>query len=247
MRYEPSAQFVAASVPARIARGYGPDADELVQAHRGLVRKIAWHVHGRTQARSDIDDLIQIGLMALVEAARSYEDRGHNFSTYASVRIRGAMIDQLRRDMPFRRSSLVAARRIEAARDQLEQQWHRKPSNSEVAAALELEPAEFLALEQSAVLGATLSIDDDEAGIDLLANLVQPGADVAAEQNDLAAALAAALTELAPREQMVLQLYFHEELNLAEIGAVMDVTPARVCQIKANALAKLAEVMREQT
>jgi len=83
--------------PATYQKQARPAPETLVRAHMPLVRKIAWHVHVRVSSAIDIEDLVQIGMVALVEAANSYEDRGHAFSTYASMRIRGNMIDHLRR------------------------------------------------------------------------------------------------------------------------------------------------------
>src|ERR1044071_2826756 len=83
------------------------DPGQLVRAHMPLVRKIAWHVHGRVSSAIDIEDLVQIGMVALVEAANGYEDRGHAFATYASMRIRGPMIDHLRRNATICRSAMA--------------------------------------------------------------------------------------------------------------------------------------------
>src|SRR6201996_7154265 len=85
----------------------------LVSAHMPLVRKIAWHVHGRVSNAIDIEDLVQIGMVALVEAANGYEDRGHAFSTYAQMRIRGAMIDHLRRHATICRSGMAKRKAIQ--------------------------------------------------------------------------------------------------------------------------------------
>ena len=81
--------------------------DELVRAHMQLVRKIAWHVHGRVASAIDVEDLAQIGMVALVEAANSFEDRGHAFATYATLRIRGAMIDHLRKHATLCRAAMA--------------------------------------------------------------------------------------------------------------------------------------------
>src|SRR5215212_4128672 len=105
---------------ATYRRQPGPSPDALVRAHMPLVRKIAWHVHGRVSSAIDIEDLCQIGMVALVEAANSYEDRGHAFSTYASMRIRGNMIDHLRRQATICRSAMVKRRQLTKARTDFE-------------------------------------------------------------------------------------------------------------------------------
>src|SRR5687768_18425183 len=93
--------------------------EQLVQAHMQLVRKIAWHVHARVASAIEVEDLAQIGMIALVEAANAFEDRGHAFATYATVRIRGAMIDHLRKSASICRSAMVRRRELNAARDQI--------------------------------------------------------------------------------------------------------------------------------
>ncbi len=94
MKVEPAEQFARAARP----HGYGGSAEALVQEYAPLVRKIAWQVFSKVARSSELDDLIQVGLIALIEASRQYEERGFAFSTYATTRIRGAMIDQLRRE-----------------------------------------------------------------------------------------------------------------------------------------------------
>src|ERR1700761_4147881 len=106
----------------------------LVSAHMPLVRKIAWHVHGRVSNAIDIEDLVQIGMVALVEAANGYEDRGHAFSTYAGMRVRGAMIDHLRRHASQARSGMAKRKEIAKVRAEIESKLGR--------AATELERSE---------------------------------------------------------------------------------------------------------
>src|SRR3546814_1107857 len=102
------------------ARGYGESIEALVADHAPLVRKIAWQVFSRVARTSELDDLIQTGLIALIEASRHYEERGYAFATYASTRIRGAMIDQLRREAEVGRSAMIASKRIQTVRRDLE-------------------------------------------------------------------------------------------------------------------------------
>ena len=187
--------------------------EALARAHMPLVRKIAWHVHGRVSSAIEIEDLIQIGMAALVEAANCFEDRGHAFATYASVRIRGAMIDHLRRQATICRSAMTRRREFASVRQRLEGRFGREVSEAEMAAELDLDPADYR--------------DGGER------------ADDALEREDLQAALAASIKTLPEREAMVLQLYFVEEMNLEEIGQTLGIDAARVCQIKKAALDKV--------
>ena len=96
MRIEPAEQFIGATARSLRLHGYGDSAEALIEEYAPLVRKIAWQVFSRVSRTGELDDLIQTGLIALIEASRQYEERGFAFSTYATTRIRGAMIDQLR-------------------------------------------------------------------------------------------------------------------------------------------------------
>src|SRR6201996_4154733 len=115
----------------------------LVSAHMPLVRKIAWHVHGRVSNAIDIEDLVQIGMVALVEAANGYEDRGHAFSTYAGMRVRGAMIDHLRRHASQARSGMAKRKEIAKVRAEIESKLGRAATDAEMAEALGLDAAGY--------------------------------------------------------------------------------------------------------
>jgi len=247
MRIEPAEQFAAPTGRVPRARGYGESVEALVDEYAPLVRKIAWQVFSRVSRTSELDDLIQTGLIALIEASQNYEERGFAFATYATTRIRGAMIDQLRREADVGRSAMVAAKRIQAARAALEQQLRRAPAAAEIAAALDLSPEDYFALERNATHGRSTSLDEL---IDVGAFLLPDdgvGAGDQCEQEDLMGALRLCITRLSDREQMVLQLYFFEELNLHEIGLTLDVSAARICQIKREAMAKVDRMMRQMT
>ena len=223
---------------------YAPNpVDALVASGMPLVRKIAWHVHARVASAIDIEDLIQIGMIALVEAARSYEDRGHAFSTYASLRIRGTMIDHLRREARIARSAIQRRREVEKTRTRLEHQLLRAPSEAEMADAMGLTRVQY-----QDVLSAIQPLRDesiDDAYSDHLMVFADPSeqADEQLARGQLAEALHGAVDQLSTREQTILQLYFVEELNLDEIGQVLGIGAARVCQIKKAALTKMRGLM----
>jgi RNA polymerase sigma factor for flagellar operon FliA len=246
MKIERPDQFGAGARTAR-THGYGESAEALIEEYAPLVRKIAWQVHSRVSRTSDLEDMIQVGLIALIEASRTYEERGFAFATYATTRIRGAMIDQQRREADVGRSAMAAARQLQRTRAALEQGLRRAPSTAEMAAALELTPEEYFALEKSATHGRSTSLDEmvDEGAFLFADDRI--GAGEAMEQDDLLEALRQCIGQLGTREQMVLQLYFFEELNLQEIGMTLDVSAARVCQIKRDAMVKIDRMMRGMT
>lgn len=225
--------------PRRLAQ---TDPERLISSHLPLVRKIAWHVHARVSTAIDIEDLVQIGMVALIEAARQFEDRGHAaFATYATVRVRGAMIDQLRKGATLVRSAMRRKREWGAVRSTLEGELGRAATDAEMAERLGIGLdvyREGLAATQAVHTDSLDEVYTDhndwfaDAAPDALGQL---------ETRAMQAAIAAAVATLPEREAMVLQLYFVEELNLEEIGQTLGVGAARVCQIKKVALGKLRQ------
>ena len=228
---------IAVYAPARLAR---TDPERLVQSHLGLVRKIAWHVHARVSTAIEVEDLIQIGMVALIEAARGFEDRGHAaFATYATVRVRGSMIDQLRKSATLVRSAIRRRREFGAARASLEGLLGRPASDEEMAGRLELTVETYRTLAAATHAARYESIDDVYSDHSEWFADDAPDAFEVLARGDLKRAVAAAIGALPEREALVLQLYYVEEMNLEEIGQTLDVGSARVCQIKKSALEKL--------
>jgi RNA polymerase sigma factor FliA len=219
-------------------RGKSP-ADVLVRDHMPLVRRIAWHVHGRVSSAIDVEDLIQTGMVALIEAARSYEDRGHAFATYATMRVRGAMIDALRRGAAQGRAAMGKRRAISAARTKFEQTHGRTPVDTEMADALGVDLDTYQADAEAARGVRHESIDDLYSDHSMWFADVEDRADDVLERAQLQGIVADAIRTLPEREAMVLQLYFVEEMNLDEIGETLGVGAARICQIKKSGLDKI--------
>ncbi len=220
--------------PERLARQYMP-----------LVRKIAWHVHGRVSTAIEIEDLLQIGMVALVESANSFEDRGLGFAAYAQLRVRGAMIDHLRRQATICRSAMAKRKDLAKVRNRLEQKLGRLPTEAEMSADMGLEPAAYREIADSVEMVQHTSMDEVYSDQSMWFADVEDRADDIMERESLKQAVAACIGELPQREALVLQLYFVEELNLEEIGQTLDIGAARVCQIKKAALDKLREKLRE--
>jgi RNA polymerase sigma factor FliA len=217
----------------------------LIETHSALVRRIAWHVHSRMSSAIEVEDLIQIGLVALVEAAQNFEDRGLAFAPYAQTRIRGAMVDALRRDARMGRAGMANRRHLAGIRARLEQEYMRPPSDAEMADAAGLEPAAYHAMAASTQPVGQESIDDSYSDHDMWFAELADGADTALEKAQLREALIANLAKLSEREALIIQLYFAEELNLDEIGETLGVGAARVCQIKKAALDKMRAMMAD--
>jgi len=232
-----SAQLEVAALTYGRRPGVSPD--QLAQQYMPLVRKIAWHVHGRVSSAIEIEDLLQIGMVALVEAANSFEDRGFGFATYAQMRVRGAMIDHLRRHATLCRSAMARRKTIQDARRALEQRFGRPPADSEVAAHLGLDAAGWRELADGTDMAQHQSMDEVYSDQSMWFADATEGAEEVLERESLKRAVSACIKELPEREAMVLQLYFVEEMNLEEIGLTLDIGAARVCQIKKSALDKL--------
>jgi RNA polymerase sigma factor for flagellar operon FliA len=215
------------------------DPAALVRTHMPLVRKVAWHVHGRVANAIDVEDLVQIGMVALVEAANSYVDRGFAFSTYASMRIRGNMIDHLRRHATICRSAMASRRQIDGVRRRLETSLGRAPSEPELAEAMNMTPTAFRELIDTTASVRQESLDEVYSDQSMWFADIEERADQTLEREQLKQALAARIADLPEREAMVLQLYFVEEMNLEEIGLTLGIGGARVCQIKKAALDRL--------
>ncbi|MFZ2995888.1 FliA/WhiG family RNA polymerase sigma factor [Sphingobium sp.] len=220
--------------PERLARQYMP-----------LVRRIAWHVHGRMSSAIEVEDLLQIGMVALVEAANSFEDRGLGFAAYAQLRVRGAMIDHLRRQATLCRSAMARRKQLGGVRSTLEQRLGRLPTESEMSVEMGLEPSAYREMADSAEMVQHTSMEEVYSDQSMWFADVEDRADDIMERESLKAALAKCIGDLPEREGLVLQLYFVEELNLEEIGHTLDIGAARVCQIKKAALDKLRMMLRD--
>ncbi len=221
------------------------DLQALLNNHSALVRRIAWHVHSRMSSAIEVEDLIQIGFVALVDAAQNFEDRGIAFAPYAKTRLRGAMIDALRRGARMGRAGMANRRYLAAIRGRLEQKYMRSPSDAEMVAATGLKPAAYFSMTATTRALQQDSIDDNYSDHDMWFADLADGADTMLEKAELRAGLVANLGRLADREAMVLQLYFVEELNLNEIGETLGVGAARICQIKKAALDKMKAMMAD--
>ena len=225
--------------PATYAKQAKPTPEDLVRTHMPLVRRIAWHVHARVASAIDVEDLAQIGMVALVEAANSFEDRGHAFATYATLRIRGAMIDHLRRHATICRAAIVRRRELAQVRARLESRLGRGASEAEMAEEMGLAAADYREMVDDSQAVHQESIDEVYSDHSMWFADAEERADEAVDRERLQLAVAEAIRALPERDALVMQLYFVEEMNLEEIGQTLGVGAARVCQIKKAALDRM--------
>ena len=223
--------------------------DHLIEGYAPLVKRIAYQLMARLPASVDVDDLIQNGLMGLLDAINRFtDDQGAQFETYAVQRIRGAMLDGLRDNDWVPRSLRRDMRRIEEAMSTLEQVLGRAPNENELAEALEISLPEYQRMLGEA-RGHQLLYLEDFGGADeddfLERHLGVDEANPArlCEDASMRVALVGAIDELPEREKLVMALYYDEELNLREIGEVLGVTESRVCQLHSQAVSRLRVTM----
>ncbi|MGM0767150.1 MAG: RNA polymerase sigma factor FliA [Pseudomonadota bacterium] len=218
------------------------NASRLVEEHAPLVKKIALHLMARLPASVQLDDLMQAGMIGLLEAAQRYSSaKGATFETYAGIRIRGAMVDEIRKGDWVPRSVHRNARRISQAIKAVEDRCGREAQDQEVAAELGISLDEYHSSLSDANSGRLFSLDELNESGDL------PIEEAEASDNPLDGitsdafrrSLAEAIGELPEREKLVLSLYYQEELNLKEIGAVLGVSESRVSQIHSQAALRL--------
>jgi len=228
------------------------ESEDLVSKHAALVKRIAYHLMSRLPPSVQADDLIQAGMIGLLEASRNYDaSQGASFETYAGIRIRGAMLDEIRRTDWTPRSVHRKARQVAEAVREIENLEGRDARDVEVAEKLGIDLHEYHRILQDATGCRVFSIDDAGVNGD---DAPQPVADAPRNEPldslhnaDFKAALAEAISNLPERERLVMAMYYDEELNLREIGDVLGVSESRVCQIHGQALIRLRARMTEWT
>ena len=246
MSAEPMTGAFAGAAPLTYspARARVRDETALVHAHLPLVRRLAWHVHGSVSTAVEVEDLVQVGLVALVEGVAAFEDRGAvTLKQYLVTRVRGAMIDELRRHAAMTRGAIRRRRDYARTVATLTNELGRRPAEGEIAARIGVTVEKLRSDYETAEAIRYEPIDEVYADDQPWFASDEPNAfDQLAEgqQRDL---LVAAIDALPERERQVIQLYHVEELNLDEIGQILGVGAARVCQIKAAAHAKLKKAL----
>ncbi len=215
----------------------------LVEEYATLVRRIALMLMARMPASVQLDDLIQSGMIGLLEASTKYDpSKGASFETYAGIRIRGSMLDELRRGDWIPRSVHKNSRAISDGLRRTEARLGRNASESEVAQEMKLDLDVYQEMLQNSMSGRLFSLDDMmdadammEPQGTLHPNHIHDGLQKAA----LTDSLAEAIRTLPEREHLVLSLYYEQEMNLKEIGAIIGVSESRVCQIHSQAAMRL--------
>jgi RNA polymerase sigma factor FliA len=225
--------------------------DQLLTVHIPLVKRLAHHMKAKLPPSVEVDDLVQAGMIGLLDAINRYEEtHGAQFETYAVLRIRGAMLDELRTSDWLPRSMRQNMRKIETAMSTLQQRLGHPPTESEVAKLLKVSLAEYQDMLSDGGGHQLLYYEDfhDAEGDGFLdRHCIDEGGDPlrALLETDFRQCVINAIEALPPREKILMGLYYEEELNLKEIGAVMGVSESRVSQLHTQAVARLRASLRE--
>jgi RNA polymerase sigma factor for flagellar operon FliA len=228
------------------------DRNALIKQYQPLVRRLAHHMMAKLPPSVEVDDLIQVGLIGLADALTRYEAaQGVQFETFATQRIRGAMLDELRENDWMSRGSRKSQKDIEMAMRRVEHRLGRIPKESEIAAELGIPLADYQSL-LGKVRGTQLLYLEDMSrhGEDDDTYLDRHVADSEADplnmlrDHKLREALVAAIKLLPEREQYIMSMYYEQDMNLKEIAAVLDVTESRICQLHSQSIARLRAKMR---
>ena len=235
-----------------MSKGYQAYADALANSeptventavlqHIGLVHKTALHIKARLPDHVELEELVQIGMVGLLEAAKSYDaSQGADLGTFASKRIRGAILDEVRKRSPLSRTDSSYIKAEQQVIDQFLAKHGRPPTASEVASELDTSVDDYLKQRDKSNKFRTTSLDEMEgSGQSPISEA--PGPEDAVEAVEDSAWLAEEIAELPEREQIVLSLYYNDEMNLKEIGAIIGVSESRVSQILTKVVGKLRD------
>ncbi|MGK2953225.1 MAG: RNA polymerase sigma factor FliA [Thiobacillus sp.] len=219
--------------------------DEQVVKYAPLVKRIAYHMMARLPASVEVDDLIQVGLIGLMDAVGRFDGtQGAQFESYATQRIRGAMLDELREADWLPRHVRQKSRQIESAIHRLEQRNGKSPTEHEISAELGLAIDQYQSMLGNVKCSQLLYYEDfsDEDSASFLERYLVDGSNdplSVLEDEGFRAGLVAAIHHLPERERSMMGMYYEQDMNLKEIGAVLGVSESRVCQLHSQAVARL--------
>ena len=219
---------------------------DLVKDNITLVKKIAWHLHGRVSAIIEIEDLIQIGMLGLISAAQNYTpQKDASFSSYANIRIKGEILDYLRKNSNLCRATIKMKKMSEKVSLMLRHKLGREPHNNEIAKELMMTTEKYYEWTNAFEANVIRSLDDsyDEYSQWFVTKEMNPEENI--NHTELRNGLKEVLGKLEGNEALIIQLYFVEELNVYEIAEVMGVSTGRVSQIKTSAIKRLRENLQK--
>jgi len=228
----------------RVAGAYQGDVGDRVRRFLPMVRRLAWHVNGTGRPGIEIEDLVQAGLVALTECAQKHAGPSEDgFAAYAKMRVRGAMVDLIRRTVPMSRGAAERSRNLREKEAELRGTLGREPAPYELAKALGIDETHLAMLRDNSQPLRFDSIDEVYSDQDSAFADQTPDSLSLLQDEETRGAVIAAIGALPERLRLIVSLYFVEELNLSEIAQVLDVSIPRIHQLKAQALAKLRDAL----
>ncbi len=222
--------------------------DQRIIENIGLVKRIAYHLVSRLPSHVQVDDLIQSGMVGLIEAAKNYDPSlGASFETYAGIRVRGAMLDDVRHADWSPRSLHRKMRQVRQVIHEIENETGRDAKDQEIAERLDISLDDYYAIRRDSSNAQIFSLDqtEDDPGQESRIKSSQSEPLELLQASSFKKNLAEVITTLTEREQMVMSLYYNEELNLKEIGLVLEISESRVCQIHSQALKNIRSKMSD--
>ena len=248
MKHEHKSFAAPAKVNGNVRNAYGGGnlVVDRVRRFQPMVRRLAWHVHGSGRSGIELDDLMQAGLVALTECAQKHDNPCEDgFAAYAKLRVRGAMVDLIRRATPLARPAADRRRQLRGHEATLATRLGRPGTEAELATELKMTPRELAQLRAACEPVRIEPIDDAYSDSNLAFADDRPDSFAMLADQQMRAELASAIGALPERLQTIVQLYFVEELNLHEIAETLEVSVPRVHQLKAQALDKLRGMLSE--
>jgi len=226
---------------------------EIVKKYLPLVKYIASKIIIGKTKYVEFEDLVSYGMLGLMDAINKFdESKGMKFSTYASIRIKGAMIDELRRNSPIPKRSMDKLNRYNEAVEALQNKLLREPTNLEIAKELEITTDEVTQVENYVNYISMVSLDsllfsedDDVALLNSIEDVNSPSPQKSLEEREMKEYLYKALEVLREKDKLILNLYYFEGLTLKQIGHVLEVSESRVCQLHSKAIMNLRNAIQK--
>ena len=227
--------------------------EQIIQEYIPLVKYIASRVMFGKNKYMEYEDLVSYGMIGLMDALNKFDStKGMKFSSYASIRIKGSMIDELRKNRPISKGAMDKLNRYNKAIDTLQGELLREPTNAEIAKHLDISLSEVAEIENyinyisMVSLESVIFSDDEDVNlIGIIEDKNSPSPDVCLQDKEQLEVLSKAISLLKEKDRTILNLYYYERLTLKEIGAILSVSESRVCQLHSRSIANLRECMKK--
>lgn len=226
---------------------------QIIEEYIPLVKYIASRVMFDKNKYMEYEDLVSYGMIGLIDAINKYDStKGMKFSSYASIRIKGAMIDELRKNRPIPKGAMDKLNKYNKAIDKLQAELLREPNNKEIAQYLGMSTAEVAEIENSinyismvSLENVIFSDDEDMKLMGIIEDKNSPSPDAILQEKEQLEMLAKAIELLKEKDRTILNLYYYERLTLKEIGVILGVSESRICQLHSRAIVNLRECMKK--